>query len=466
MTAGDPGTGWRLRGAAVLHRLGWGHRGFRVESPRLAVLGLCLLLAIPFVLDQIAFQIRMREFSPDLRGWLSNSATLVANPQQPFYRTYGGFYLYPPFFLMLIWPLTRMSMPAAAAVFETAKWGALVVSLCCAWRLCARRGEDAPPVVALGSLLLTWRFIENDLAMGNINLLLLAAMLGSGVLLMHGRQFAAGFVISLAVCVKVTPALLLVYCAYKGWWRVLAGAAAGLAVCLVLWPASVLGWDNNWQLLHGWYGNTIAGFVERGAVRAEHANQALVGVLNRLFGAEPAFPPDGYLTILELPQRARDVVRATVALGVLGALVWACRRRVDPGRQPLMLASELSLVLIAMLLVSGLSWKAHFVTMLLPNAVLLAYLADARYATRRRAIGVLLLVSFVLCTLTSDVLTPRGADYAEALGLIALGTAIAAAGVWLVRGAPGMPVPADEADGDPALCGGQGSGPRDSYSSR
>jgi hypothetical protein len=75
------------------------------------------------------------------------------------------------------------------------------------------------------------------------------------------------------------------------------------------------------------------------------------------------------------------------------------------------------------------------VTLLLPYSLLLAYLADSRYPDhRRRAVGVLLLVSFALCTLTSDIITPAGANYAEALGLIALGAVVA--GVSLVFALP------------------------------
>ena len=297
-------------------------------------------------------------------------------------------------------------------------------------RLAAPRGEDVPPIVALGSLLLAWRFIDNDFGQGNVNLFLLCAVLGGCWLLARGRHYAAGAAIGVAACIKVAPALLLVYFAYKGWWRPLIGALIAAVACLVIWPTLCFGWAGNWHLLEGWYQAVVAGFLERGAVRSEHTNQALVGILNRLFGTQPAILPDTRLTLVALPQWGRDVLRLTLGAGILAGLAWACRRRFEPGKHPPVFAAEASLVLIAMLLLSGLSWKAHFVTMLLPYSVLMAYLADARYPNRRRrAIGVLLLLSFALCTLTSDIITPAGANYAEALGLIALGAVAAGTGL-------------------------------------
>jgi hypothetical protein len=422
------------RGPGLIRRLGWGHSGFRVQSQRRALAGLLLLLALPFLADQVAFQIRMRDFNPDLRGWLRTATDAAADPGRVEYTPYTGFYIYPPFFLTLIWPLTKLPVPAAAALFETGKWVALVLSLRLAWRLCSRPGEDVPPIVALGSLLLTWRFLDNDLGYGNVNIPLLSLVLLSGWLLCRGRPFTAGLAVAVAASIKVTPALLLVYFAYKGWWRAVLGGLIGVAVCLFLWPALFFGWAGNWQLLVRWYEAVVSGFLAQGAVRSEHTNQALVGILNRLLGTHVAIFPDTYLTIVDLSQPARDAVRLLLSAGVLAALGWACRRRFDVRQQPVTLATEVSLVLIAMLLLSGLAWKSHFVVLLLPYATLLAYLADARYERRgRQVIGVLSLVSFALCSLTGDLITPRGANYAEALGLITLGALAAAAALGVVR---------------------------------
>lgn len=96
---------------SLRERLGWGHHGYHHRSQRRAVLILCLVLLLPCLGDQVAIQYRMRNFSPDLLGWLANAETIMADPagwaaRDPatsFCRTHT-FYIYPPFFLTLIWP--------------------------------------------------------------------------------------------------------------------------------------------------------------------------------------------------------------------------------------------------------------------------------------------------------------------------------------------------------------------------
>ncbi|MCH7870707.1 MAG: DUF2029 domain-containing protein [Planctomycetes bacterium] len=413
-------------------RLGWGHRGFRVESRRAATIGLLLLLAIPFVLDQVGAQIRMAKHHPDLQRWLALASDVSADPAQQVYRP-GGWYLYPPFFLALMRPLSGLAPWAAVLVFETLKWIALFFSLRFAWRLCAPRDEDMPPIVAIGSIIITWRFIWNDLGQGNVNLFILLAVLGACRLIQTRRDMAAGAVIAIAACVKVAPALLLVYFVYKGRWKSLVGAAAACVICLILAPALAYGWSDNLRLLNGWFDAVVVAFVDKGGVDSLHTNQSLTAIINRLFSAAVALEPDIRVTLIDLPQRARDLLRAGMGVSLLGLLGWCCRRRRGEQIHSLAFAAEAGLVLIVMLLMSGISWKAHFVTMLLPYVVLLAFLADARNGGPRRLIGGLLLTSILLCTFTGDLITPTGANYAEAYGVIAIGAMAAGIGLVVVR---------------------------------
>lgn len=414
----------------LLTRFGWGHRGFRVESRRAATIGLVLLLVIPFLLDQIGAQVRMAEHHPDLQRWLQLAADVSADPSQQVYRL-GGWYLYPPFFLALMRPLSGLAPWAAVLVFETCKWVALFFYLRIAWRICAPPGEDIPPIVAVGSILFTWRFIWNDLGQGNVNLFLLLAVMGGCRMLQTGRDAAAGAAVAAAACVKVSPALLLVYFAYKRRWKTLVGGAAACVICLLLLPALSFGWSDNLRLLSGWFDAVILAFVDRGAVNSLHTNQSLTAILNRLFSSAVALEPDVRITLVDLPQRVRDVLRAGIGLATLAVLAWCCRPRNEQSR-PLVFAAQVGLVQIAMLMLSGISWKAHFVALLLPYVVLLAYLADARNRGPRRVVGGLLLSSILLCTFTGDIITPTGANYAEAYGLIMLGAVAAAIGLVLI----------------------------------
>jgi hypothetical protein len=264
----------------------------------------------------------------------------------------------------------------------------------------------------------------------------------------RGRPFAAGLIAAVAACVKVTPALLIVYFVYKGasagWGlqgvlrscraRVLAGALAGGIACLLLWPALSIGWLDNLRLLGEWREHMLSAYLTDGSVRSSATNQSLVAVLNRLLGQSVALRPDVYLTLVQLPDAAVSVIRLALSAALLGGLARVFRRRFEPQTPPLAKAAELSLVLIAMLVLSGYTWKAHYVAMLLPYSVLLAYLADARYPDwPRRWIAGLLATSFALVCLSGEIVTPYGADLMLGYGVILYSGLVAATGVFLVH---------------------------------
>lgn len=419
------------RWSGWLRRAGWGHRGYRVWSRRQALVGLVLLLIVPCVLDQVRFQLAPERMGLDLGYWCQLSRVFLADPAQPIYDQYPR-YLYPPCYLLLFRPLAALSLPAAALVFEIGKWIALFLSLWITWRIASPRGEDLPPVASLGSLVLTWRFLANDISQANINLFLLLGIVAGGWLFARGRAWSAGVLLGATACIKVTPALLIVYFAYRRQWRVVIAAILA-AVGLFALPMLVVGWANNWHAITGWYHHVVGGFLSKGSVYSPHINQSLTAILNRLFGAHVAIEPDQYVTWVVLPIRVLNALRGTLSVMILLTLAWACRGRRETMRSPLVFTTEIGLVLIAMLLLSGYSWKAHFVVLLVPYTAMLAYLADARFPGPKRLVSVLLLASFALSTLTSDFLGPRGADLAEAYGLVALGAVAAGAGLLVIR---------------------------------
>ena len=412
-------------------RLGWGHRGFRANRHG-AKLVLAGILAVPMVFNLYGLARTPPEFLPvDFRIFTTAAETFAENPGGQIYTDHPN-YLYPPFFLTVFVGIVNLPPPYDILVFQAAKWIALYISIACAWRLCAPHSEDLPPIVAVAVLLIMFRYFNNELLNGNINMLILCAVLLGAWSAARGWLLAAGAIVVVAACTKVTPALLLVYFVYKGWWRSLLGAAAGAAVCLFLWPAVIIGWSDNLRLLGEWYEHIIAGFVSRGAVYSVNINQSLVGFLNRMLGDSIAMEPDVRLAIVQLPRPVLSVIRAALSIGILGGLALVCRKRVRPATQ-LAFATEIALVQIAMLALSGYTWKAHYVAMLLPYSAILAYLADARYPhAARRWIWRWLIVSLLLMLLSAEIVTPVGADYMLALGVV-LFSGIAAGAALVVQ---------------------------------
>ena len=141
------------------------------------LLALGLVLALPATLDLLrAARLCITRQYFDLRIWHEAASDFLPDPSQPLYQEHRR-YLYPPFFLTLLWPLTRMPETAALIVFQTAKWLATGVSFWLAWRLCSRPGEDVPPIVLIGTIVCSARFFENEISNAQVNSLVLLSIL-------------------------------------------------------------------------------------------------------------------------------------------------------------------------------------------------------------------------------------------------------------------------------------------------
>jgi hypothetical protein len=271
----------------------------------------------------------------------------------------------------------------------------------------------------------------SDLQHGNVNLFLLFLVVAALTAFVRGRDFLAGVLLGLAIACKVTPALFVPYFLYKRAGKTLAGTVAGLA--LFLWPGLVpdlfLGHTYNQQLLVSWYKEMVQPFVVEGIVTSEHHNQSLPGLVTRLATHSPSFStyvgnqytPTHYDNLLNLdPEVARWLVKGCMALFAL-LVAWACRTPItDPSRsstprsnrEGYQLAAEFGIVLLGMLLFSERTWKHHYVTLVVPFAVLCYYLAvGSGSRTFKTYLGASLIVALLLITATSTALPEdKGAD--------------------------------------------------------
>jgi hypothetical protein len=216
------------------------------------------------------------------------------------------------------------------------------------------------------------RPIISDIQHGNLNIFVMVWLAVAWALYLRGNDLWAGIFIALAIVTKVTPALALVYFAYRRAWRVCLGAVLGLVLFFLVLPALYLGWDRNLELLRSWFEMLVAPFALHGYVTREIANQSLQGVAVRLLSNA------GILSIIAMPTEQalaagmEEMVRPATALGallrptislvVLGALAGLCRTRCSSRRDPRRLL-EFGLVLLAMMLLSERTWKHHATTL-------------------------------------------------------------------------------------------------------
>ncbi|MFF1449272.1 glycosyltransferase 87 family protein [Streptomyces sp. NPDC058274] len=254
--------------------------------------------------------------------------------------TYG--FTYPPFAAVSMLPMALVGLRTAIAVGLLLNLAAAAVVL---WLLAGaelRRHRWFAWALAC-CLLALLEPVRDTLSFGQVNLLLLALVLGDGWLLATGRGRWAGVGIGLAAAVKLTPALFIGLLLLAGRRR-----AAGVATAVALAATAVAAWaapdDSRFYWTDALWDTTRVGRL------AYVSNQSVQGVLARL-----AAPGDPSRTAWEL------------AAGLV-LCVWAgrVRRAVAAGDWP----AAFALTGLAACLVSPVTWVHHLVWLLPSLAVL------------------------------------------------------------------------------------------------
>jgi hypothetical protein len=330
----------------------------------------------------------------------------------------------PPVMALLLRPLVKLGPEAGALTWFFLKVAMALLALAAVFRLVEAGGVPFPPWARAAAALLSLRPIVEDLSHGNINIFILFLVIGCVYAWHRRRDYAAGALLALAVCCKVTPLLLVPYFVWKRQWKVLIGWSAGMSLFLFALPGAVLGWQENTTLLRSWLNQMVVPYVVRGEVTPEHPNQSLPGTATRLlthsasFCAYPndVYTPTEYHNVTDI---GRDGVRWLIrGCQVLFALmVMLVCRAPARDRGGWRLACEVGIILVGMLLFSERTWKHHCVTLALPFAVIVYALATV--PLRRGAkIGIIaaLTVACALMVSASGIFSERAADLAQVYG--------------------------------------------------
>jgi hypothetical protein len=333
----------------------------------------------------------------------------------------------PPIMVILLEPLAQLPPLLGSLLWFYLKLGMAVWAILGTFRLVEDPDRPFPALGKALVVLLSLRAISGDLTHGNINLLILALVVGALCAFRARRDLSAGLLLSLGIACKVTPALFVPYFLWKRSWKVLAGVAAGLVLFFVVVPSLRFGVDRNAEYLASWVDHMIAPYLVRGEVWSEHNNQSLPALAARLLTHSASFSdyigdvyhPLEYHNLLDLdPAVARWVVRGGMGLFAL-LVVWSCRTPTS-ARAGWRMAAEFSVVVLGMLLFSERTWKHHCVTLLLPFGVLVYYLTARRSGPALRAylIGTLVAVSLLILTTGTGVFEnlERAAKLAQVYG--------------------------------------------------
>jgi len=262
------------------------------------------------------------------------------------FATEGGLdlpFTYPPLAAIVFSPLALVSLPVASVIITVITCLLLVVSI---WivvnrlqvpvvrqgvaPLWLRRGWLAAGLVAMS---MTWlEPIQANFHFGQINVVLMTLVIADCV--PRRTPWPRGVLLGIAIALKLTPAVFLVYFVLRRDTRAALTAVASFVAATLLGFA--LAWRDSWE-----YWTSTVAHTDRIGTATLNTNQNAAGALARL-GLDPS---------------THFVVWTVSCLLVLALTVWAVRRVLAAGE------ATLAVVCVAMfgLVVSPVSWSHHWV---------------------------------------------------------------------------------------------------------
>lgn len=355
------------------------------DNRRRAWMALLAVIAVavggPTLVTLINALVTGREAGSDFSAWFDHASMAFNRGLSPYLfesaksagiATYPSFY--PPFNLVVFWPITLVPVSMALLL----QWLANVASLVALLYLLTIRFEPIARSRPMPALVLVCAClssgISNNFEQGQVNievsLLLTLVLMWSAE---RRRDVAMGALLALCVLLKFYFVLLLPLLVLRRRWRAALGAAAvlgaALLVTLVFFP---------WR---GW-GDWLDFVRQSGFGKAPH------GWMVQLFSHNQSL--NGYLSVLFGDSKITQVLGLSLAAGIVMATAstaWLRRRVPDEKFWPRAMASTV----MATFLIAPLAWMHYFVVHLAIAAWLWS-MAQAQGARRSAAIIVCLMV--------------------------------------------------------------------------
>ena len=285
---------------------------------------------------------------------------------------------YPPFFAMVYAPLVPLPLPVGAAIWFLISSVMMVLGTRAGLNMVMRfSGVSAMPhQTALWAVPLALMAVVTitNLETSQVNIFIFSLVLLGLDQFSRNRDMQAGLLLGAATAIKITPGLFVAYFFYKRSWKMVFWSAAGVLICwgiilpLALTPSRFL------PILESWLGIFLSfvteGTMAEGIPGFRHTNQSLSAVIYRFFTNTPADGgfDDFYVNVLNLSYETADWIMRILKIAIFAGLALVCRAPMK-GRKDPRIPFELSLVAIATLYLSPISWINHYIVMILPFIV-------------------------------------------------------------------------------------------------
>ncbi|MBY0526455.1 MAG: DUF2029 domain-containing protein [Gemmataceae bacterium] len=264
---------------------------------------------------------------------------------------------HPPVAVLFALPSAALPYPRAHLLWNVLSLAMLAVS---AWWIARALGLRILGGFGIALIFVAFSTpLRTQLLQGQLNLVLLVLITGTWLANRAGRPGLAGALLGVATAIKLLPALLFLHFALQRRWRAVAVGIASTAAC-ILATLAILGP----QAFQDYATHATPQMAEW---RSNWENNSLAGYWAKLF--DPGTKGSPVAPFFRAPLLARALTLLSCA-ALIGLLTWA-GRGIRSRR-----AADLAfgLTVLAIPLVSPVSWEHYFLILLLPLAILWQHL--------------------------------------------------------------------------------------------
>lgn len=275
-------------------------------------------------------------------------------------------YLYLPLFSLIIMPLALLPLAKASAIWYWLNISFTLLFLCILTNVVSSKQKEKLPIIIL-LFLLTSRLILDNLLWGQVNILVTLLISLWFLAEQKSYKWLGNIALAIAISIKITPILLAFYIFLKGRFQKL----IRLSICLfTLTIISLIPLGSKSPvLLKAWFSRTILN--GEGFNWAYAGNQSLKGMLERFLSpsnTESIYYPK--VNLLYFSSKEVGYIFLILALLIVFYYTYKVYQINKLTKSNTFLASEVSAICTLTLILSNLSWKAHFILLTLPLAVI------------------------------------------------------------------------------------------------
>lgn len=293
-------------------------------SSLIALAGAFAYVICHFVTGPHVNQFDLKVYYNAIHFWTAGNDIYNYGQWDPVQHNLG--YTYPPLAAVLMWPMAKLGLSlvteiSVLAIVATTAW-CVYLSLRDRMRITKHNAMLVVGLATSAAYLLGP--VRENLGFGQINMYLMAlVMLDTLVLARRGSRFT-GIGVGLAMAIKLTPGIFLLYFVLSKHWR-----AAAVAVCTAVVAtliSAVVAPSETWQ-----YFTSLVWDSTRVGVVSVRSNQSIEGLITRI--AAPDAPSKVIWLVLILvigtaaavrirkAAQAGDTLAAIAITGLLGVLV-------------------------------------------------------------------------------------------------------------------------------------------------